>query len=198
MDSPACPSQVELARFAVGDVPQAVFARMSAHVLECPRCEAALQQLEAVKDPLVSELRSLGQDLFGPPIDVPERALEAAKKVRPGESSAVPEPRPRHLGKFELLEELGIGSFGHVFRARDTQLDQIVAIKFLRAGRFSSREDEDRFLRGGRVDRLHRPGARIRPSTRHRPSRHQAVQHHDRQRRPAALDGLRPGQVGRR
>ena len=57
------------------------------------------------------------------------------------------------------MEELGIGSFGHVFRARDNQLDQVVAIKFLRAGRFASREDEDRFLREARsAAQLKHPG----------------------------------------
>ena len=87
MTSPVCPSSAELARFAVGDVPQGVFARMSAHLLECGRCEAALQQLEAVEDPLLAELRSLGQDLFGPAIEVPEMALQAAKRVRLSESA---------------------------------------------------------------------------------------------------------------
>ncbi len=159
MDSPACPSPEELARFAVGDVPQAAFARLSAHVLECPRCDAALQQLEAVEDPLLCELRSLGHELFGPTVEVPEHVLMAAKKVGPGDSSTATELRPRRLGKFELMEELGIGSFGHVFRARDSQLDQIVAIKFLRAGRFASREDEDRFLREARsAAQLKHPG----------------------------------------
>jgi serine/threonine protein kinase len=56
----------------------------------------------------------------------------------------------RRLGKFELLEELGVGSFGCVLRARDTELDRIVAIKVLRAGQLASREDIDRFLREAR------------------------------------------------
>ena len=46
---------------------------------------------------------------------------------------------PCRLGKFELLEELGAGSFGHVFRARDTELGRIVAIKIPRAGSLATR-----------------------------------------------------------
>src|SRR5947209_3135536 len=63
------------------------------------------------------------------------------------------------LGKFELLEELGLGSFGQVFRARDTELGRIVAIKLLRAGRLASREEIDRFVREARsAAQLKHPG----------------------------------------
>jgi serine/threonine-protein kinase len=35
----------------------------------------------------------------------------------------------RPLGKFQLLERVGVGAFGAVWRARDTELDRIVALK---------------------------------------------------------------------
>ena len=50
------------------------------------------------------------------------------------------------LGKFELLEELGSGAFGSVYRARDTVLDRIVAVKVSR-GNWECQEELDRFLR---------------------------------------------------
>src|SRR4051812_49369833 len=40
----------------------------------------------------------------------------------------------RRLGRFELIEAVGVGAFGTVYKARDPQLDRVVAIKVLRAG----------------------------------------------------------------
>jgi tetratricopeptide (TPR) repeat protein len=64
----------------------------------------------------------------------------------------------RRLGKFELLEELGSGSFGIVYRARDTSLDRIVAVKVSR-GSLDGREELDRFFRETRsAAALRHPG----------------------------------------
>jgi eukaryotic-like serine/threonine-protein kinase len=63
------------------------------------------------------------------------------------------------LGRFELLGELGAGTFGTVFKARDPELDRIVAIKVPRAGTLANAADIDRFLREARsVARLRHPG----------------------------------------
>jgi serine/threonine-protein kinase len=54
------------------------------------------------------------------------------------------------LGKYELLELVGRGAFGVVYRARDTELDRIVAIKIPRLGSLACAEDAERFLREAR------------------------------------------------
>jgi hypothetical protein len=36
--------------------------------------------------------------------------------------------RRRPLGKFQLLERVGVGAFGTVWKARNTTLDRIVAL----------------------------------------------------------------------
>jgi WD40 repeat protein/serine/threonine protein kinase len=67
--------------------------------------------------------------------------------------------QPRKLGKFELLEEVGIGAFGTVYKARDPELDRVVAIKVPRTGNLSTGGDLDRFLREARsVAQLRHPG----------------------------------------
>ncbi len=57
---------------------------------------------------------------------------------------------PRRIGKFEILDQLGVGSFGTVYKARDTELDRTVAIKIPRSGSIGKPEDQDRFLREAR------------------------------------------------
>lgn len=64
-----------------------------------------------------------------------------------------------HLDKFQLLEKVGQGAFGTVYRARDVELDRVVAVKIPRSGRFISADEEDRFLREARsVAQLNHPG----------------------------------------
>jgi tetratricopeptide (TPR) repeat protein/tRNA A-37 threonylcarbamoyl transferase component Bud32 len=64
----------------------------------------------------------------------------------------------RQLGRFELIEPVGMGAFGSVYKARDPELDRIVAIKIPRAGNLAEKSDLDRFLREGRsVAQLQHP-----------------------------------------
>jgi hypothetical protein len=51
------------------------------------------------------------------------------------------------FGKFQLLTTCGNGAFGTVYRAVDTSIDRVVALKVPRAGRLISPDDEDRFLK---------------------------------------------------
>jgi len=65
----------------------------------------------------------------------------------------------RKLGRFELLETVGAGAFGIVYKARDPELHRVVAIKVPRAGQLTTGSDVDRFLRESRsLAQLHHPG----------------------------------------
>jgi tRNA A-37 threonylcarbamoyl transferase component Bud32 len=151
-----CPNPEELARFAVGDLDAAAFARLAAHVERCPRCETGLQALEGSPDPLVSALR---QQPHAPPEEVPAALLTAARSALHTLPTGDAGQTPRRVGKFELREELGTGSFGTVFRAIDTELQREVAVKILRAGLLARGVDAERFLREARsAARLKHPG----------------------------------------
>jgi hypothetical protein len=131
----ACPDPAALARFAVGDLDPAAFEQVVGHVEHCPACDTALARLGDPADALVTGLRC-------PPTatgDVPKALISAAL-----------DPHPTRVGKFALHDRLGVGSFGTVYRAVDTELGREVAIKLLRAGRFASPDETERFLREAR------------------------------------------------
>jgi serine/threonine protein kinase len=64
----------------------------------------------------------------------------------------------RAIGKYEILSELGKGSMGTVYKARDPTLDRVVALKTILPGAVLDAEARERFLREARsVARLQHP-----------------------------------------
>jgi serine/threonine protein kinase len=55
-------------------------------------------------------------------------------------------PHNRMLGRYEILEQLGEGGMGVVFKGRDTRMASVVALKFLATGFLESPEACDRSL----------------------------------------------------
>jgi WD40 repeat protein len=65
---------------------------------------------------------------------------------------------PRHAGRYELLEEIGRGSFARVFRARDPELGRDVAVKCLRSQYVADERMLSRFqLEARSAANLHHP-----------------------------------------
>ncbi len=143
-----CPCIEDLDRFARGDLEEPTFSRIAGHVENCPTCESVLEGLDGQFDPLITALQ---QPLSFVVEQVPEALLSAATAAlgSPSASLTLREP-PNRIGKFELLEELGSGSFGTVFRALDNELLREVAVKLLRSRRLAQAEDAERFMREAR------------------------------------------------
>jgi tetratricopeptide (TPR) repeat protein/TolB-like protein len=68
----------------------------------------------------------------------------------------------RQVSHYELLERVGAGGMGAVYRARDLRLNRIVALKFLHPGLLDSEAAKQRFLQEARaVSQLNHPNIAI-------------------------------------
>jgi serine/threonine protein kinase len=109
----------------------------------CPQCGAAVpapsDETLALKDSTSAGATVAG--LCSPPL--PSETVPAAANP-----SA---PAGSQLDRFELIEAVGEGGFGTVYRARDPQLRREVALKIPRAGALTTPEAVDRFLREARA-----------------------------------------------
>jgi serine/threonine protein kinase/WD40 repeat protein len=110
--------------------------------LRCPHCQN-LVQLSADED--------ADDDVLCPACGSSFRIRDA----RPTHSPAA----MRSLGKFQLLQRVGKGAFGAVWKARDTTLDRIVALKIPNTGLLTAAEELERFQREARATaQLRHPG----------------------------------------
>lgn len=99
----------------------------SATVSSCPRCQAVVPE-GVPRGQCVRCLLQLVEML----VEVPGQEPDT-------------HPTRRTLGDYDLLEELGRGGMGIVFRARRRSVPQTVALKLLRGGPFASEADLFRF-----------------------------------------------------
>jgi hypothetical protein len=161
-----CPTDDELRAFGSGRLSSDIVESVAQHVEECADCESRLGRLDDSADEFVAGLRECAtsaekQNDFSVPASVAEAVDGVATLSRSGAGSSVSmDPGKRYarrladgpvfVDRFELLAELGDGSFGYVFKARDTELDRVVALKVQRAGEMATDEDVARFLREAR------------------------------------------------
>jgi serine/threonine protein kinase len=127
-----CPSRNELAEFLHGVVTRpAEVARMERHLDQCAACSTAAGGLMDESDTIAHMMRYVDHST---PIQASflkaQARLLARTDLVEGQASA-DRPLPQCLGQYELLEPIGCGSTGRVFKARHKHLDRTVAVKVL-------------------------------------------------------------------
>lgn len=104
----------------------------------CPHCH---NPIEVVDEHLPTELQCLACG----------SSFSAIDSGTPVESEVAGNRRiRRQIAHFELVEQVGSGAFGSVWKAKDTELDTVVAIKIPRHGQLDA-EHAERFVREARA-----------------------------------------------
>jgi predicted Ser/Thr protein kinase len=115
-----------------------LFARLSERGAPRP----TLEQLIAEHPHLAHELRAL----WGTALLVDAVATHSLNQTALAAPSLRPDsPPPQSLGDFEMIEELGRGGMGVVYRARQKSLGREVAVKLILQGAQASELDKARF-----------------------------------------------------
>jgi serine/threonine protein kinase len=115
-----------------------IFARLS----ERGEPRPTLEQLTVEHPHLANELRAL----WGTALLVDAVATHSLNQTAPAAISLRSDsPPPESLGDFELIEELGRGGMGVVYRARQKSLGREVAVKLILQGAQASDLDKARF-----------------------------------------------------
>lgn len=163
-----CPQEAEWLDFVAGRLTPASIDALAAHLDDCAVCQATVRQARSGCDTLVGllkrppapgqyddepQLRQALEHLAASPGEagglrtLNGPALEDARQRENDASAVRPLPRTKTFGPYEIIEELGRGGMGVVYKALQPHLDRLVAIKILPGERLRDPAAVARFKR---------------------------------------------------
>jgi serine/threonine protein kinase len=132
-----CPTAQQLREYGLGKLSDPELNAIRDHLAGCPECSRKVA--EQPPDSFVANLRAAS-----PPKVLPPTGPHAQPPVPPPPD--VP-PELARSGKFEVLDKLGEGGMGAVYKARHKFLGELIAIKVMKAGALATPQARGRFLR---------------------------------------------------
>lgn len=167
-----CPTTEQLRGYLGEELPSRLSTEIEDHVEICDHCRAELARL-AQDTGSISHLISDSPEISRSPQDVIAPEFLQRLKDQPNSRSGFREESSDRTNSqlmggrcielpsipgYELLEEIGRGGMGVVYRARHLGLKRTVALKMLLSSRFESEDRRQRFYREAQaIGRLHHP-----------------------------------------
>jgi len=171
-----CPTREQLSDLVVGQLPAEVLDSVESHIEQCTACQTSLETLDNLDDSLVRGLKHVRLADTASVDAALENQLQRAEAIAEqvwrtpqGDETeaggAVTRPAgdqpiaTRRFGQYELLEQIGAGGMGTVWKAQHLRLQRPVAIKFLPRDRVQDSQAVARFDREmaavGKLDHQH-------------------------------------------
>ncbi|HVX10739.1 MAG TPA: family 16 glycoside hydrolase [Pirellulales bacterium] len=142
-----CPSRENLTSLGLGTLSAEAWQTVADHVQTCEACSSLIESLSDVGDDLVGWLRELKGS--AEPISVEAGDIAGIEFGAPaaGKPRAPTLPPGTRFREYQILERIGEGGMGIVYRALHTRLERLVALKVLGDGRMHKPEALARFRR---------------------------------------------------